>query len=114
MVMTTTMHSNPFVIAFRDSAAWAANKTWTCPAACRVIDAWLVLRGTAAGTLQLKGGAAGADAITAAVTLATSDKDIQSMASLDDAYVDLAAGEVLTAVPGSSPIGDMFVLLVWL
>jgi len=112
LAFTAEYCANPFIVKFEGAgAAWAAVKAWDPPAKCRVIDAWLVLTGTAAGTIQITDGT---NAITAAETLATSDKDIQSMASIDDAHRDLIPGtDTLTLVPGSSPIADLYVLLVW-
>ena len=105
--------ANPFIVCLRDSAARSANQTWTPPAKCRVLDAWLVLRGAAAGTIDIQNGAS--QSISGGtVTLASGDTDIQACPELDDDYVDLVPGtHVLTIVPASSPICDVYVLLGW-
>ena len=114
MATATEFNANPFVIGFYTAGvAWAANQTWIAPAPCRVIDYWAVQTGTPAGSVDIRNG--GTNSISGGVhdVSGGGDTDIIRGVELDDAYRDLVGGDVLTVVPASSPICDVFVLLVW-
>ena len=113
MALTTEFHANPFIVAFRAGAADDSG-AWSPPAKCRVLDAWIVMTqaGTGSDTAQITDGT---NAITAALDVSSaSDKDIMSLANIDDAHRDLVPGtDTLTSVLAGGAKCDIFVLLAW-
>jgi hypothetical protein len=85
--------------------------TWTVPADAFVLLVWyeMVGAGATSDTIQLTDGTT---AITDAVDVsAKGDKAIGLVGTIDDAVRSLTNGKVLTSVPVSSALADLFVLL---
>lgn len=101
---------NPIIIELEVTADASGGLSYICPRAGTIVDAWAVSAATTLNaTLQVS---VGGNAVTDAMSIASLDA-VTRAATLDQTYVEVAAGDTLTVTAnGASDRGAAYVVLL--